>query len=138
MQELWQGLRLVPVLIFPFPGKSIIIIKVLVLTSFYAVAGFITGRLMEIESHFMLTVLLILSGFLPAVVTGSFFRDLTSEQTADSVSSAVYSADLSGSAMGFIAFSGLAIPLLGIGSSLIFFPWVILAGFLFKPMSRKH
>jgi spermidine synthase len=127
-----SGIRL------PFPGKNSIIIKALLLTSFYAVAGFSTGWLMEIESHFMLTVLLILSGFLPAVVTGSFFRDLTSEQSADSVSSRVYSADLSGSALGFIAFSGLAIPLLGIGSSLLILPLLILAGFLFKPMIRKR
>lgn len=86
----------------------------------------------------MLTGLLILSGFLPAVITGSFFKDLTSGETVNSDSSGVYSADLSGSALGFIAFSGLAIPLLGIGKSLLILPVLILAGFLSKSVSKKR
>jgi spermidine synthase len=122
----------------PLPDKKKVIIKILLLTFLYAVAGFSIDRIMEIERHFMLTVLLILSGFLPALITGSFFRDLTSGQTTDSDSSRVYSADLSGSALGFIVFSGLAIPLLGIGMSLLILPVLILAGFLLKSISRKR
>jgi len=86
----------------------------------------------------MLTGLLILSGFLPAVITGSFFRDLTSVEIINSGSSRVYSADLSGSALGFIAFSGLAVPLLGISKSLLILPVLILAGFLFMSISKKR
>ncbi len=121
-----------------FPDKKPVLIKALLLILFYSAAGFSVDRLMEINGHFILTVLLILSGFLPAVITGSFFRDLTSGKTFNSDSSGVYCADLSGSALGFIAFSGLAVPLLGIGKSLLILPVLILAGFLFKPISRKR
>jgi spermidine synthase len=122
----------------PFPDKKKVIIKVLLLIAFYTVAGFSIDIIIETDRHFILTVLLILSGFLPAVITGSFFRDLTSGQTADSDPSGVYSADLSGSALGFIAFSGLAVPLLGISVSLFILPVFILAGFLFRSVSRKR
>jgi spermidine synthase len=122
----------------PFTDKKPAIIKALLLILFYAAAGFSIYRIMEIDSHFMLTVILILSGFLPAVITGSIFRDLTSGKTVISDSSGVYSADLSGSALGFIAFSGLAVPLLGTGKSLLILPVLILAGFLFKPIIKKR
>ena len=122
----------------PFPDKKKVIIKALLLIVFYTVAGFSIDRIIETDRHFILTVLLILSGFLPAVITGSFFRDLTSGQTADSDPSGVYSADLSGSALGFIVFSGLAVPLLGISMSLFILPVFILAGFLFRSVSRKR
>jgi len=122
----------------PFSGKNRVLIKVLLLALFYTVAGLSTGRIMEIKSHFILIVLLVMSGFLPGVITGSFFRDLTSGQAADTDSSGVYSADLSGSALGFIAFSGLAIPLLGIEMSLLVLPVLILTGFLIMSISRKR
>ncbi len=120
------------------PGKNKVILKALFLIIFYGIAGFAINIIMEIDRHFILTVLLILSGFLPAVITGSFFRDLTSGQTTDSGSSGVYSADLSGSALGFIAFSGLAVPILGISMSLLILPVLILAGVLFNSISRKR
>jgi hypothetical protein len=94
---------------------------------------------MDIDGHYYtLTVLLIVSGFLPAVITGSFFRDLTPDEISNSDSSKVYSADLSGSALGFISFSGLAVPLLGISKSLLILPVLILTGFLLMSLSKKR
>jgi hypothetical protein len=121
-----------------FPGKKPAGIKALLLILFYAIAGFSIERIISINGNFMLTGLLILSGFLPAVITGSFFRDLTSVEIINSGSSRVYSADLSGSALGFIAFSGLAVPLLGISKSLLILPVLILSGFLFTSISKKR
>jgi spermidine synthase len=122
----------------PFPGKKPAGIKVLLLILFYAIAGFFNERIIAINGHFMFTGLLILSGFLPAVITGSFFRDRTTFDIINSDSSRVYSADLSGSALGFIAFSGLAVPLLGISKSLLILPVLILSGFLFTSISKKR
>jgi spermidine synthase len=122
----------------PLLGKKHAGIKALLLILFYAIAGFSIERIIAINGHFMLTGLLILSGFLPAVITGSFFRDLTSVEIINSDSSRVYSADLSGSALGFIAFSGLAVPLLGISKSLLILPVLILSGFLFTSISKKR
>lgn len=122
----------------PFSGKKKVVTKVLLLSLFYAITGLSTGWIMEIESHLFLTFLLVLAGFLPAMITGSFFRDLTSGQAADRESSAVYSADLSGSALGFIAFTGLAIPLLGIEMSLLVLPGLVLTGYLFTGITRKR
>jgi spermidine synthase len=121
-----------------FPGKKPAGIKALLLILFYAIAGFSIERIISINGNFMLTGLLILSGFLPAVITGSFFRDLTSVEIINSGSSRVYSADLSGSALGFIAFSGLAVPLLGISKSLLILPVLILSGFLFTSVAKKR
>jgi spermidine synthase len=122
----------------PFLGKKPAGIKVLLLILFYAIAGFFNERIIAINGHFMFTGLLILSGFLPAVITGSFFRDLTTFDIINSDSSRVYSADLSGSALGFIAFSGLTVPLLGISKSLLILPVLILSGFLFTSISKKR
>ena len=113
-------------------------IKALLLILFYAIAGFSIEKIMDIDGHYTLTVLLIVSGFLPAVITGSFFRDLTPDEISNSDSSKVYSADLSGSALGFISFSGLAVPLLGISKSLLILPVLILTGFLIMSLSKKR
>jgi spermidine synthase len=122
----------------PFFEKKPAIIKAFLLILFYVIAGFSIERIMAINGNFMLTGLLILSGFLPAVVTGSFFRDLTSGEITSSDTSMVYSADLSGSALGFIAFSGLAVPLFGINKSLLILPVLVLIGFLLTLICKKH
>jgi spermidine synthase len=121
-----------------FPGKKSSGIKVLLLIFFYSIAGFSIDKIMTISGQFVLTGVLILSGFLPALVTGSFFRDLTGSEIRNSDSSLVYSSDLSGSALGFIAFSGLAVPLLGISKSLLILPVLVLTGFLFMLISKKR
>jgi len=88
--------------------------------------------MMEIGSKAAVTGLLMLAGFLPAVITGSFYRDLTAKGPAGHEQSKVYSSDLAGSAIGFIVFSALAVPLLGIKLSLYILPLLVAAGFLFR------
>jgi spermidine synthase len=121
----------------PVFEKKPAVIRVFLLIFFYILSGLTVERIMSINGRFTVVVLLIISGFLPAVITGSFFRDLTSGKIINQDPSGVYSADLAGSAMGFIVFSGLTVPLLGISISLFILPVLILAGFLFLSISNK-
>jgi len=127
-----SGLRI------PYLERWTIAPKAALLIIIYTVLGLIAGTIIAMEKRFAVTVILILSGFLPAVVTGSIFRALTSGRTGNSNTAGIYSADLSGSAIGFIAFSGLGVPLFGISRSLFFLPILVLAGFLFSLTGRKH
>lgn len=89
------------------------------------------------DDKVIVTGALILSGFIPAAFTGSLFREFTRNGSGSSNASAVYSADLAGSAIGCIIFSGFAVPFIGMRSSLLFFPILILAGYLFTLYARK-
>jgi hypothetical protein len=80
---------------------------------------------------------LILSGFIPAAFTGNIFREFTKKGAVSSTASAVYSADLAGSAVGCIVFSGFVVPYIGIRPSLLIFPLLILVGYLLALVSRK-
>jgi len=113
-------------------------IKAFLLISLYVIIGISAGRIMTLDVRFIVVFLLILSGFFPAVITGSFFRDLTSTGVLNSNVSRVYSSDLAGSAMGFILFSGLAVPLLGISLSIFLLPVLIFTGFLVASVSNKR
>jgi uncharacterized membrane protein len=95
-------------------------------------------KIMILDRRYVVVGLLILSGFLPALITGSFFRDLTSAGVKNSNPSIVYSSDLAGSSIGFILFSGLAVPLLGITLSIFLLPVLIFTGFLFASVSNKR
>jgi spermidine synthase len=123
---------------FPVFRTRSVLKKVLLLMAIYFVTGFVIKRTMTMDGKFFAVVLLILSGFLPAVITGSFFREFTLSGTRNSNSSMVYSADLAGSAMGFIGFSGLMVPLLGISLSIYLLPVVIFAGFLVSSLRNKR
>lgn len=109
----------------------------IILVFLYASTGLLAGRLAEVSCKPAVTVLLMLAGFLPAVITGNLYRSLTSNGAACHNPSRVYSSDLSGSAIGFIMFSGLAVPLLGISISLYILPFLVATGFLFRPRSEK-
>jgi spermidine synthase len=112
--------------------------KVVLLVLMYIITGLSVEKIMMLNGRFIVTGLLVLSGFFPAVITGSFFRELTSPGNLQANSSEVYSADLAGSAAGFIIFSGLTVPLLGVRHSLFLLPVMIIAGFLFTSLSNKR
>lgn len=112
--------------------------KTLMLIAIYVIIGISIKRIMTLDGQFIVAGLLILSGFFPAAITGSFFRQLTLPGITDSNSSHVYSADLAGSAMGFIIFSGLSVPLLGISLSIFLLPVLIFIGFLVSSISNKR
>jgi hypothetical protein len=91
----------------------------------------------ELKSGFPLVALIILSVFLPALYTGHIFRELTINAKEIETSSAIYSADLAGSALGFILISGFAVPALGIQVSIFLLAVLILGGFLFGTIMNK-
>ncbi|HOW09743.1 MAG TPA: hypothetical protein PLX08_08070 [Bacteroidales bacterium] len=104
--------------------------KAMVLISLYIIAGLTVKETIGSGNHTISAFLIVMAGFFPALVTGSIFRGLTSGRPASMHVSGVYSADLSGSAIGFLVFSGLAIPLAGIGISLMILPVLAGTGFL--------
>ncbi len=113
-------------------------IKAFLLIGLYLITGISVERIMMLDGRFTVVGLLILSGLFPAVITGSFFRGLTSGRIINSNPSIVYSSDLAGSAMGFILFSGLAVPLLGIKLSIFLLPVLVFTGFLFASVTKTR
>ena len=106
--------------------------KILVLSGalvmIYLIAGLLTGAVINIQNNILITVILIIMGFIPAAVTGFFFRELTLPEITTAGPSKIYSSDLAGSALGFLLFSGFMVPLLGITYSLFILPLLILSG----------
>lgn len=66
--------------------------------------------------------------FIPAFITGQIFSELTGNISDVSKSAGIYSADLAGSALGFIAVSALLIPLIGIEMTIYALAIFILIG----------
>jgi len=122
----------------PFFNNRPLGLKVILLISFYLLFGLVTNKVMSITVPFIVIGLLIISGFVPALMTGSFFRDLTSGKIVNSEPSAVYSADMAGSAIGFIIFSGVSVPLLGMTNSVFILPILVFAGFLTASVNKKR
>jgi hypothetical protein len=75
--------------------------------------------------------------FLPALYTGRIFRELTMNTEGTATSSAIYSADLAGSAFGFIIISGFIVPAFGIQVSIFLLSGLIFAGFLLGTIKNK-
>ncbi len=92
--------------------------KILILTGFYVLAGLTAAKLLGMNNRLPVIGLLAIATFIPAFITGSLFRDLTSRDRCKSHVSKIYTADLAGSALGFFLFSGFAVSLLGISYSL--------------------
>jgi spermidine synthase len=113
-------------------------LKAVLLMVFYMIMGFASETILALNGRIAIVLILILSSFVPAIITGNIFRELTLGQTSGSDTSVVYSSDLAGSAMGFIIFSGIAVPLLGIRSSLFLLPVLILTGFIIWSVSNKR
>ncbi len=111
-------------------GRMDIRIRGVILLAFYLSGAFafeaLTGA--RIPAIVTITLVMILT-FIPAFLTGSIFRTLTSGRDGISVVHSVYSADLAGSALGFILVSGVLVPLCGLKPSM----W-ILGSFIFASM----
>ncbi|MDX9725607.1 MAG: hypothetical protein RBT38_04400 [Bacteroidales bacterium] len=114
--------------------------KILVLSGalvmIYLIAGLLTGAVINIQNNILITVILIIMGFIPAAVTGFFFRELTLPEITTAGPSKIYSSDLAGSALGFLLFSGFMVPLLGITYSLFILPLLILSGIVVSQLGK--
>ena len=112
-------------------------IKSIILIIFYTGIGLIYNFILALKSGLPAAGIIILSAFLPALLTGHLFRELTLKPAGPAISSAIYSADLAGSAFGFILMSGIAIPALGIKISIFLLSSLIFAGILFGTNRNK-
>ena len=110
--------------------------KGVILLLFYVFAGLLFTHTLELKEELAATGLVILSSLFPAILTGHLFRELTNEMPGSS-SSEIYSADLAGSAFGFILISGFAVPVFGIKMSIFLLSSLIFAGFLFGTVQNK-
>jgi hypothetical protein len=113
-------------------GISIILIII------YLISAFASSLIISVSPGFVAIILLIINGFLPAMATGQVFRQMTSGEAMINDPAVVYSSDLLGSAAGFILFSGLAVPLLGIRNSILALPVLIALGLLLSVSDKKR
>jgi spermidine synthase len=103
----------------------------------YAAIGLLFNTIIGLKYEIPGLVLIVLSAFLPALLTGQLFHHLTMNRNELTSASSVYSADLAGSALGFILVTGIAIPVLGIRVSIFLLSSLILAGLLFGTIRNK-
>lgn len=104
---------------------------------FYLPAGLIINRMLNMENSILSILLILILTFSPALFTGQIFRDLTKSTSIYSSPSAVYGADLAGSALGFILVSGIALPALGAKVTVFLFSALIFAALLFGTVRNK-
>lgn len=112
-------------------------IKSLVLVFYYLLLAFCINPILEIKSMLLSFLVLILMILPPSFITGNIFSKLNEDHPDGSVSSLVYSADLAGSALGFILISGVVIPAMGIRASSFLLAGLIFTGILFGTESNK-
>ena len=112
--------------------------KVILLIIFYIIFGLIYNYMIELKSGLLSVILIMISGFLPALFTGRIFREITGKREGIAASPAIYSADLAGSAFGFILISGFAVPALGIQISIFLLAALIFGGILLGAIWNKY
>jgi spermidine synthase len=105
--------------------------RVILMIMFYIVFGIFYDNILDIKSSVTAVIFIMISGFIPAFFTGHLFRELTGCTYGKSCTPAIYSADLAGSAFGFIFISGFTVPLLGIRVSVYLLAALVLGGILF-------
>jgi hypothetical protein len=113
--------------------------KSLVLMLFYVLTASVYEPILKTESRVLAICLIMLLSFIPAFITGNIFRNFTGEKS-NSIRdiASVCTADLSGSALGFIAVSGFAVPAFGTSATIYFLGILVFAGFLFGTIMNKH
>ena len=104
---------------------------------FYIISGLIINYITGRGSSVFSLILLFLFIFIPSALTGQLFSLMTKRKEKYSDPSSVYSADLAGSALGFVIASGLAIPALGIKMTIILLSTLIFAALLFGTVRNK-
>jgi hypothetical protein len=111
--------------------------KVIFLISFYIIFGLFYNYMIMLKSGFLSVVIIMLSGFIPSFFTGHIFRELTNKTDGLTRSPAIYSADLAGSAFGFIFISGITVPILGIQISVFILAILLFGGILFGTLRNN-
>ncbi len=122
---------------FKNSGSAIITINAIILVIYYLCAGLIFNNIPKTGSYVISLILLLLFIFIPAALTGQLFNVMTNSKEIYSEPGSVYSADLAGSALGFVMVSGVAIPALGIRLTIILLSALIFAALLFGRIMNK-
>jgi spermidine synthase len=113
-------------------------VMAILLILFYGATGLFFRQITGIRYDIAALVIIMTAVFIPAMLTGRIFRELTeSGNGITDRSSSVYSADLAGSALGFILISGIAIPFLGIRTSIMILAVMIIIGLIFGSIRNK-
>ena len=114
-------------------------VKSLILILFYVLTAIVYELLLKIENRVPAICLMMFLSFIPAYITGNIFREFTRDKRHSTrYTASVYSADLSGSAMGFIFVSGFAVPAFGTSATIYFLGLLVFAGFLFGTIMNKQ
>jgi spermidine synthase len=113
-------------------------VKVILVAAFYILTGLFYNDILSVRSMFVSVIIVVVLSLFPSFATGHFFRILTSGDDDGKITAPVYSADLAGSAMGFILITGILIPLSGMRTSIFILAAIILAGILFGSTSNKN
>jgi hypothetical protein len=135
--SLMSGLAVGSGIIIRVPDTITIRKKVIFLIMFYIVFGILYDNILDIKSSVLSVIIIMISGFIPALFTGDLFRELTGRTEGISAAPAIYSADLAGSAFGFIIISGFAVPFLGIRVSVYILAALIFGGIFFGTITNK-
>jgi spermidine synthase len=111
--------------------------KVIFLILFYIVFAMLYNNLLDLKSSILATIIIMFSGFIPAFFTGYIFSELTGKADGIVKTPAIYSADLAGSAFGFIFITGFAVPVLGIKASVYLLAAIVFGGIIFGTTRNK-
>jgi spermidine synthase len=117
--------------------KANLNIRCLLLFVFYLLIGIFFNTFMKISNITIATALLLIVCFIPAFITGSIFRVLSKNNNEQSSVAGIYSADLAGSALGFILVTGFLIPVVGLKISVECLAVLIFAGMISGITKKK-
>ncbi len=135
--SLMTGLAVGSYLILKKSDLFLIRIIAILLVIFYICTGLVFNKMLTAGNYFFSVILLLLLIFIPSLLTGQLFSIMTNRKEKYSDPSSVYSADLAGSALGFVIVSGLAIPALGIRMTIILLSALIFGALLFGTVRSK-
>ncbi len=110
----------------PFPARTLSMVLII----YYILFALCVRPLLTVTGTAGI-ILIMAAVFPPSFITGHLFRILTIHDSEGSLSSSVYSADLAGSAVGFILVSAIMVPVFGIVTTIIFLSGLILTGIIF-------
>jgi hypothetical protein len=113
-------------------------LKAFFILIFYAVISISYNYMTDLKGVVTIILLIIISVLIPSFMTGHLFRVLTEPENNGTSPGMTYSADLAGSAMGFILVTSVTVPLLGIRVSIFLLAVLILTGILFGTNRNKH
>ena len=118
-----------------FTGENKILIALLII---YFVAGILIRRIIIMENRAVILSIILVASLIPSFFTGYLFQILTASPGRNREPGKIYSSDLAGSALGFVAISGIILPLAGIRLSVFLLSAIILSGLVLGSIRNKY